>query len=682
MKNSSIFDSFLKNLFTETRTIMTECDNGLTNENLIKAVTFNENLKSLGFVLKPNDILKVAKSNDLNSLFDTIKGFYPDIKAKPMYPDFPTQIMDISEAEFRWHQLLHYFSTYGVESLIGLEVDKGWLPDVKNTEKTREDRSLLDLKVVDIKNKKEVIDLVSKIASKTERYTIPEKELVAYIASNNDVSNVFNITFKENLFCILEDSFDADLLECEHLIHSLCKHSGDVLDFIFYEMNKINYKNKFNGSSGEKHGHFKESQKKMLVRALEYYGNANLKDNLVLKRNRNLTCLRYLSYNRYSKDPRCKKVVKDFRNKDIRSWYSEVDSYLERYKNHGVSAYDVIEFISKRPGELFRMLVRLYRIDNILFAYGVTSLCSKPDKLNMQTLISAARYFNQDVEWDGSISKEENLQKIQEFAKMQEALDSLIYIKLETIDTPIKDKKVYVHEGMYDFEHSTIETNDKSDEGGYIRSGLAFTIPEYIKTLRFFVYWNHRHRVDIDLHSNAVALDDHSVHVGWNGDFRNEGIYFSGDITHSDAAEYIDIDFDKAIKIKEVENSINVFSGADSFKNIDTVYTGMMAVSEFGKDIDVKLYDTKNVFFRHDLQSDARNMDYAYINVQDRYLKLLGSKIETNYSLSKYLDTLLKAQNVTLVETKEDADIILALDKQPEENSISLIDENYFMDLD
>ena len=128
---------YLKNVFNELRLFVIEDgDAALSDENLVKAMTLNENLKAYGYCLKPTDIVRVARSASLESFYEVFKSLQDEVLAKPMYPDFPKQVTDLSEAQFRLHQAAHYFSTYGLELLFGVEVDKGWLPNMTSTEKT------------------------------------------------------------------------------------------------------------------------------------------------------------------------------------------------------------------------------------------------------------------------------------------------------------------------------------------------------------------------------------------------------------------------------------------------------------------------------------------------------------------------------------------------------------------
>ena len=70
----------------------------LTHERLAKAVTLNENLLSLGYTLNAKDIILLAQSLSLDTFYHSLLSLMDEIPAKPMYPDFPNQVMEIDEA--------------------------------------------------------------------------------------------------------------------------------------------------------------------------------------------------------------------------------------------------------------------------------------------------------------------------------------------------------------------------------------------------------------------------------------------------------------------------------------------------------------------------------------------------------------------------------------------------------
>ena len=152
---------------------------GLSDRLLCEAVTVNENLRSLGYVLKPADLIRLAVSPDLHSFYDAVRKLVPSVKAEPMYPGFPQQVMEMSEAEFRLHQAIHYFSTYGLELLTGTQVSRGWLPAYDSPERTQTDTPLMEAKVLEpVYAQEAAVTALGRLLARRERLTNPELELV------------------------------------------------------------------------------------------------------------------------------------------------------------------------------------------------------------------------------------------------------------------------------------------------------------------------------------------------------------------------------------------------------------------------------------------------------------------------------------------------------------------------
>ena len=284
---------------------------------------------------------------------------------------------------------------------------------------------------------------------------------------------------------------------------------------------------------------------------------------------------------------------------------------------------------------------------------------------------------------------EHDLQMAGFMDQMIQILRSLMTEHYRQAITELKGKKVWFDMEQFDLDHSVPETNNKSGDGGYIRSGIAWKIPDGAKYVRFFVYWNDSKRVDIDLHAGGRTTDGKSLHVGWNADFRNCGVVHSGDITHSDAAEYIDIDLSSPVR--EIYANIDLFAGRTYLRDVQTCYVGMMAVDHIGQN--VRHYNPRNCFFTHRMTQKARTLYYGYIDVQNRFVRFTGQldtrgwdsgpEIESTgalFSLRDYLDCVLEGQDAQSVRSPEEADVILTMGKGPEEKGISLIDSNFFLE--
>lgn len=659
-------------LFSELRLVSVSLDSAaLTEENMVRAMTVNEELLALGYTLAPKDIVVLAKSADADGFAARVREYIGDVKAKPMYPDFPAQVMAMDEAVFRFHQLLHYLSTYGIEEITGMPVTKGWLPEMQETEKTEPDDTLLAAKTLALLGSNEKYALpYRKILTKTERMTDKECMMIAECAkhlSAEELSAV-RVTFKQNLLIVYNTVFADDALTSEEklcFLHALCQHTGDVWKCLDYALTRARF-------------HLRTSQKRLTVKLLESYPLWDFRGNLILsgkKRERTLLMLKFIDFNEYSRNPEYKKAVADLRADKLRSWESEIKAMVSR------KAPEVLDAYAERPGMMLRHMTYLLRN-----GYPVKELYAKLSphaaELKPQTLVTLASFFSRP---EVNALPEE---RYQEAFMLKIMVQHLLEARLAANETELRSKKIYLNMPDFDLDLSTVRVADKSAEGGYIRSGLAYKIPEDVNCIRFFVYWNDKERVDVDLHGLAFDLENKPIRVGWNARFKSNELVFSGDITHSDAAEYIDVDLEKGkSSLRSVTLNINLYSGYPTFGEIDECFVGIMGVAN--TNAEVKLYNPKNCFFTHYLTGKYRLLNYGFIDVQNRVLMFDGKPNESHYStapqnsafsLRNYLDILFASQKAEVVSAPEDADIVLVMGKPSAENEQSLIDNNFFME--
>ncbi len=684
----------------------------LSTDDMVYASTLNENLLSLGYTLTPADLMRLVQSPERDSFYQTVKDSIGDIKARPMFPNFPSQVMEMHEALLRFHQLVHYFSTYGLEQLLNVCVVKGWLPFDTAAEKTKADTRLLNTKVIELIDEADVHCAVFKrILSKRERIIGNERRLLLFaLAKENSDRLIDGVTvrFKENLLDVFCTIFDSEFASEEKLklLHGICQHTGDV----FRCLNFVLIQNLY---------HLKTSQKRLIVKLLESYPAADLRANLILSNKKAEDCIKLLSfidYNVYSRSEEHKCAVADLRDGKLRSWHSRVEKMLCDKDDSALS------FIASHPGMMVRMCAQLIRL-----GYDPKEiealLIKRADSLSAETLITVLTKFGKMLNLKGNIvsvfkrrpNAAEKLDQLDDFydyygsyagfkphkievtvkhdpkevQAVYSILENVLFEKLKTLDTPIKDKCISVSMDEYALDASVILFNNRSAEGSYVRSGIAYRIPENVRRLRLATYWNDPTRVDIDLHVSATSLDGRNIRIGWNSSYANTGIIFSGDITHSDAAEYIDIDM--SAPISYVTANVHLYRGADSFKDIETCFVGMMAVDQI--DEDIQLSNPANYFFSHFLTSKFDRMRYGYVDVVNRALIFDGSGItdkagnyykpadmvRSRFSMARYLELLIKAQNVQLTEKAEDAELSLVMGKPMSEKEISLLDSNFLL---
>ena len=659
-------ENYRRNLLEQLRLVAYRPGRGEPDDqSLQKAMTVNEELKSLGYSLNALDIVRLATSPSLVSFYADFRNMIPDVSAKPMYPDFPTQVMAMDEAQFRFHQLTHYLSTYGVEDLArsfgqDYQVRKGWLPEVEDTEKTETDDSLLKAKTVQLLPEEELYSVpFTRLLGKAERLTAQELEIIREALRHVDVSALsITIPFKQNMMTVFYEMFSLESSEAfQKAAQALCQHTGDVLKCLDYTLTHCNY-------------HFTTAQKRRLVSLIESYPVADWKSNVILsnkKARRTVKVLEYLSYGRFSRSEEHEEVVRALRNGELTSWEGQVKAMLAKGQE------GVLDFITERPGMLLRWTNWLLKL-GLEKAEIRDRLLENVSELSTRTLIFATT----------------QLGRKKDRAEAFEVLKDILARKLELLETPLAGRKVFIDEGRLDLAHSMLLS--KGDEAGYVRNGLAYKIPDEVKYVRFFVYWNDKdERVDLDLHGSGSTKDHRELAIGWNAAFKGACCVHSGDITHSDAAEYIDMKMDS--QINEIQFNINLYCGYDTFDQIEKCYIGMMAVNKLNPS--VKLYDPKNCFFYNDIRTRTRTLNYGYVNVPKRYLCLDGSEAERQFmagaysiadhttsllNLECYLQMLLEGQKAQRVENRDEAEVVLVMEKPEAENEISLIDNDFFID--
>lgn len=688
---------FLKNLFTELRIVLSDTTEKASEEAGTKAYIAASadvtNLHALGYNLSKESFLKLAEdyqaNPDMKPVYEKVQQFIPQIKASPMYPNFPLQVKEIKEEDFRRDQLMHYASVYGMRELFGIEPSEGWVPSTDNVKERKEDEQLIELKMIDYLKNEEVGEVIhNKLIAKKERLTPIELEIANYYVNEfASRKQITEIPFKENINPLFAEAFTNSDFEVRNKtkeeLKSIFKHSGDVLDFLEFVIVENKYK------------HLTTSVKRAFVELLEHYGVDSLEENLAdhrwsanflgangrkRSRNRGISLIDFLSYKRISKNEETKAVIVKLRNGELLSWNQKIEA---DYANKDFDA--VLEKLKARPGMYLRSLNRLHTL-SVPKRKVMQDLEEVADKMKTQSIISALNNY--------------------EFAEGNEDVVDMfkhsLKHNLKSLEIPeIKGKKVFVRP-EFDISGSKIEITNKFKDGGYVSPGLAVKIDDDIPIIRFFTYWNDKKLgIDIDLH--AVIFDKNMVpqrSIGWNNDYYEEGLCHSGDLVSSDSAEYIDINIKEAKKkgVGYIATYIHSYN-EDKFSEIDTCLVGLMAASND----ESQLYNAKNSFFSHELKSDTDGILYALISLEDMNMRIIGEEdfniynihshawfsegastknLQNNFPVSEYLDILFAEQDVTLVEAEQDAEVVISLTKgeaAKDQDYYSLIDENFFM---
>ena len=462
-------------------------------------------------------------------------------------------------------------------------------------------------------NKQKKNDL-SQYEQKRERLTLPGQELTVEALPYLEPEDIagLKVPFKENLAVLFDailrtgpevgktpgDAADRRVL----LWRQICQHTGDVMKSTGAVLPMHRY-------------HFRTSEKRAIVKLLESYPVADFKANLILSRGKReecITILQFLDYNMYSRSAEHKEAVRALRNGELRSWeaqakyllasgdegaldfiakrpgmmlrmigwllrmgYPDAEIRDRLAENAGkLSAHTIIDIFNaldlKEENAPQEDIYRRLRDEQERYIEQCSETVKNPEAVYAKYRLMLAKGYADEVIQNAKNRISQCRREIREIDREYKAacdlyrrtapysgrvraiLEDVLRAHMEKAQTELAGKKVFVSAEEFDLSYSRLEGGNKSSEGGYLPSGMAIRIPEEVKRLRFFVYWNDKNRVDVDLHAKAYDLEGESIDVGWDAHFNKSGIVHSGDITHSNAAEFIDIKLCRNDGCKEI----------------------------------------------------------------------------------------------------------------------------------
>lgn len=674
-----------------------------SEEDFALAMTVQANLANTPYVLSDRAVATLAgiyariRESREDVVVDPaadIRSFCPDTAmGRPMYPDFPTQVIDMDEDEYRANQLTHYMSTYGVEffaSLFGLDVSvkEGWLPDVENTEKSPSDDKNIEDHVVDIAASPDAMaSVVTKDLSRPSRMSAPAVELACVLFSDNVFPDVPKITFHENMMEIVRAAAEHSSVELASVCSQLAQHPGDVLKAVLWCSEK------------REKNHIPTKAKKGFCRALEKFNADDIAHNIADLSRKGEKAVNMLSVARFGGDE-LNKAIASVLTGEVRSYNSVLESKWGGYKSGAdPDGSELLEWYGKRPGILLRSLARLLR-EGVPEDVVAAEAMKHVDDYSLATLVqletvASATELHVERDWAGRASNAEDTARreanMDANEKIARIAARLLFDRFGKMDTPVFGKKVFIDPCGFSLTGSIVLPNEVGNtSGAYPPAGMAYDLPAD-KTLRFFTFWNEPgDRVDVDLHFKYVDTDGRLGAIGWYCDYNNAGMTTSGDVTHStNAAEYLDVDMEEAKRsgVDVIFHRAHIYCGAAAWKDIETCFSGALVVGDTSPD--VAIYDSKNVLFHDDMTGEGREMDYAMVDVPNHFVRILrGASIpfvRNAFTLDSYIGLLLDAQKAEVVDEIADADVVLSVgraasDEIDGKKAVSLVDEGFFVE--
>lgn len=667
------------------------------------ALALAQHWASLGFVLSKQDTLALCAHDTTahawlhthitSKLLERVGGH---VRMKPMYPNFPKQVMDMDEAELLFNAVLHY---------MGDEMDMRLLPDTQEKDRKRlpkKDAKARVLRVVDMAGVKQaLIDLAQMNTVWTpgqvelakhalplmlhwgvagENTSLPQRENQAHLVG------MWLSMIKQGT--VEGEAWPADRVSTTDILRAMVAYSGGDASLA-----STSPKARFVALS--------RKQRKIVMRALEraVMETHNPLVDLHTKRQSWLRLAEVLHVGEWKNMPKAREAIHALRNQAAPvSWNGQLDALLEQAPDAGVVGR-VVAMFPANPGLAARSLHRVLmwagdqaglvidafsavaeRVDTpVLLTVEATMTAEKSGRARVMLPKGAAawryRVPGKRAALDGQVARD-----------AAAACEQALLARFGAL-APIG--KVFVEEGL-DQVIVPKGLRSASESVGVVSRGSWLPVDGNAKIVRLFLWWKDTDegRVDVDL--SAVGVDEkfqNTETCNFHA-LKEAGMTHSGDLTSAPngAAEFIDIRLDKLNpKTRYVVLSANVYHGP-GFSRLPECFVGWQERSS-GKGQRGQIMEVKSVAEKFAVTCQAKGFLGAVFDVRERRLMWLDLPLQTRsyqsihgssgdvraavedfqlYAASqpkvgRLIDLHVKARGGEVVDQMEEADVVFSL---------------------
>lgn len=644
-----------------------------------------KNLESLGFTLSPlliesfrsmsMEYLKFNYEMLVSLLRESIGA---NVKYKPMYPNFPSQVMEADEAELYINAIIHYISNSFGENYIPVYDENERLPLFNSKA----------LKVIDIGKPADLALLISKLISAKTNISLQDKEdIKTYLVETGNFEVIpEHITNKEILAFVIGVVISNNLFKDKWEYSAYIKTATDVLRVVVALSN-----GDVSLAENTKFINFKRSTRKLILYLFESCDK--LEEDMLKYKNVYIRLGEKLHPGEYKKNfPKTFNAFNKIRNNiKIETFNSKIEQFITN-KN----IREAVDLLKTRPGEFARRLNVLFSIcsKNVDDDYIIDNFEQVADVCSTAVLIQVLNYFTtRDTKEDRNFFIKGNLAKMKTISNSLLELDEYCTMNIRLICTNVlierfsklpKLGKVYLSEKMRNY---IVPFSQRSASKAFktIVRGSKIDIDDVAKFIRFFLYWkNGSERVDVDL--SAVILDKDwkqiSVLSYYSLRASNLGCH-SGDFVSAaeGASEFIDINLEKVKEMggRYIVMTVNSFSH-HTFAEMEKCFAGFMSREDADSG---EVYEPASVENKYDLTNNGTFSIPLVIDVVERKViwcdmsgtsvgcinNVRGNKLGI-ISTCKALSNLKKMNLSTLfalhvagrgeiVEKREDADFVI-----------------------
>lgn len=588
--------------------------------------TMNKNIEVFGYTMSEAlfDKLVHMKAKSREVVYDILVNGLKEITGadkvyNPMYPNFPESVMKKDDFELYFNAIVHYWS-FG--TLLPYEEKEERAP-LFNTAK---------VKVLEAGSFNDLNDIFNNLCASKTSLSKNDVDDMIFILNSVKVTLPDEIPFKENAACVCRLLVDTGVDTDGSLCKKYVKTATDILRLITAMSD-----GDVSLAENTKFRNLKRSERRIIMNLLAGCGNAA--EDMNRYAGRWIRVGEKLHPGEFAKNERYTKVVQAFgviRNDGkIQSFAGKVDAAVA---SGDVNA--VVSLLKKRPGEFAR------RIDFLLRTFDkdadrktvIIGFASVAKDVSSTVLLQVREHFinklngNDDMRVffpKGNLARSYYVKNNKTETVSEDAMKMVIAVCESALVNIYGNReflgKVYIDEALKNYTVPfSLRSAGKTMTA--VSRGSRIAIDDSAKIIRPFIWWTNTkdNIIDVDL-SIAVFADDWNCleHVSYsNLKSSRFGICHSGDITNGGpvdgegAAEFIDLDIDKALNAGARYAVFNVYNFSDEyFSRMEHAAFGFMTRNDMKSG---EIFEPSTVKQRMDLASATTTCIPVIFDLKER----------------------------------------------------------------
>lgn len=587
---NSVFNIILRRknrVFINNDDMLKSLSAAVSEKNKQIVATMNKNIEVFGYTMSEALFDKLAhmKAKNREVVYDVLVNGLKELTGadkvyNPMYPNFPESVMEKDDFELYFNAIVHYWS-FG--TLLPYEEKKERAP-LFDTAK---------VKVLEAGSFDGLNDIFNNLCASKTSLSKSDVDDMIFILNSAKVTLPDEIPFKENTACICRLLVDTGVDTDGSLCKKYVKTATDVLRLVTAMSD-----GDVSLAENTKFRNLKRSERRIIMNLLADCGNAA--EDMNRYAGRWIRVGEKLHPGEFAKNERYTKVVQAFgiiRNDGkIQSFAGKVDAAVA---SGDVNA--VVSLLKKRPGEFAR------RIDFLLRTFDkdadrktvIMGFASVTKDVSSTVLLQVREHFINKLDGSddmrvffpkGNLARSYYVKNDKTEAIPEDAMKMVIAVCESALINIYGSReflgKVYIDEVLKDYTVPfSLRSAGKTMTA--VSRGSRIAIDDNIKIIRPFIWWTNTKDdiIDVDL-SVAVFADDWNCleHVSYNNlESDRFGICHSGDIINGGpvdgegAAEFIDLDIDKALSAGARYAVFNVYNFSnENFSKMEHAAFGFM----------------------------------------------------------------------------------------------------------